>query len=54
MSFDINALNAFRNANLAGADAIANLGRNGQVEQRGSYHGALGAMFRGKATKAAN
>ena len=54
MSFDITALNAFRNASLDGADAIANIGANGEIEQKNTYHGAIGALFRSKPTKAAN
>ena len=54
MTFDIKALNAFRHANLQGADAIANFGKDNTVTQKGSYHGALGAIFRVSSTKAAN
>ena len=54
MDFNVNALNAFRNVNLGGGSAIANLSEGGKVEQKGSYHGALGAIFRSATTKAAN
>ena len=53
MSFDISALGAFRNVNLGGQDAIANLGQGDKIVKKNDYHGALGAMFRGKETKAA-
>ena len=54
MSFDITALNAFRNANLVGENAIANLGEGDKVVKKNDYHGAIGAIFRGKKTEAAN
>lgn len=53
MSFDITALNAFRNASLGGENAIANLGQGDKIVKKNDYHGAIGAMFRGKETKAA-
>lgn len=54
MSFDIQAFNSFRTAKFDGADAIANISKNGAVEQKGSYHGPLGKLIRGFSTKAAN
>ena len=54
MSFNVSALDTFRNANLGGQDAIANLGQGDKIVKKNDYHGALGAMFRGKETKAAN
>ncbi|MBO4288262.1 MAG: hypothetical protein J5985_08890 [Kiritimatiellae bacterium] len=54
MSFDLHALNGFRTANFDGADAIANVGKNGTIRQKGSYHGPLGKIFRASATKNAN
>lgn len=54
MSFNITALDAFRNAHLDGEKAIANLGQGGKVEQHGSYKGGFIGRFRGKDTKAAN
>jgi hypothetical protein len=54
MSFNISALDAFRNAQLNGEDAIANVGKDNTVSQKGSYHGALGAIFRLSSTRAAN
>ena len=54
MSFNVSALDTFRNANLGGQDAIANLGQGDKIVKKNDYHGAIGAMFRGKETKAAN
>ena len=54
MSFNVSALDAFRNVNLGGENAIANLGQGDKVVKKNDYHGAIGAMFRGKETKAAN
>ena len=54
MSFNISALDTFRNVNLGGENAIANLGQGDKVVKKNDYHGAIGAMFRGKETKAAN
>ncbi len=54
MSFNLSALDPFRNANLAGETAIANVGKDGAVSQKGNYHGALGAIFRSSSTQAAN
>ena len=54
MSFNVSALDAFRNAQLNGADAIANVGKDNTVSQKGSYHGTLGAIFRSSSTRAAN
>ena len=54
MSFQISALDSFRNAALHGEDAIANLGKDGAVEQNGSYYGKIGAMFRLTPAKTAN
>ena len=54
MSFNLSALDTFRNVNLGGADAIANLGEGDKIVKKNDYHGAIGAMFRGKETKAAN
>ncbi len=54
MSFNVSALDAFRNVNLGGDNAIANLGQGDKVVKKNDYHGAIGAMFRGKETKAAN
>ena len=54
MSFDITALNAFRNVNLGGDKAIANLGEGEKVVKKNNYYGPLGKIFRGGATKAAN
>ena len=37
MSFDISALGAFRNANLGGQDAIANLGQGDKVVKKNDF-----------------
>ena len=42
MSFDITALNAFRNVNLGGDKAIANLGEGDKVVKKNNYYGPLG------------
>ena len=44
----------FSEAKLSGADTIANLGKEGDLKVKGSYHGKLGAIFRSAATKAGN
>ena len=54
MSFNLSALDPFRNASLAGGTAIANIGKDGAVVQKNNYHGALGAIFRTSSTKDAN
>ena len=54
MTFNIKAFDAFRNAKLQGDDAIANIGKDNAVTQKGTYHGKLGAIFRVSSTKAAN
>lgn len=54
MSFNITALNAFRNVNLGGNDAIANLGQEDNVVKNNTYYGGIGKVFRGDATKAEN
>ena len=54
MSFNLSALDTFRTANLGGADAIANLGEGDKIVKKNDYHGAIGAMFRGRKTEAAN
>ena len=54
MSFDISALNSFRNAKLVGDDAIARLGVDNSITQKGSYHGFIGKIFRFGKAKAAN
>ena len=54
MSFDITALNAFRNVNLGGDKAIANLGEGDKVVKKNDYYGPIGKIFRGGAAKAAN
>ena len=48
MSFNVSALDTFRNVNLGGENAIANLGQGDKVVKKNDYHGAIGAMFRGK------
>ena len=54
MTFNIKALDAFRTAKLQGDDAIANVGKDNAVTQKGTYHGKLGAIFRLPATQEAN
>ena len=54
MSIDLYALHAFRTANLGGNDAIANVTSLDKVVKKNDYHGALGKIFRGTPTKAAN
>ena len=54
MSFDITALNAFRNAGLGGEKAIANLGQGDKVVKKNDYYGPIGKIFRGGTAKAAN
>lgn len=54
MPFDITALDTFRNAKLQGKDAIANIGADNTVTQKGSYHGKIGRIFRMPSTQAAN
>ncbi|MBQ2334843.1 MAG: hypothetical protein II381_00950 [Victivallales bacterium] len=54
MPFDINALNTFSNVNLKKTNAIVNIGNDNTVSKKGSYHGAVGRMFRVSSTKAAN
>ena len=55
MSFDISALNAFRNAKLVGEDAIARIGLDNSITQKGSYYGGIGRVIRlGKAQTANN
>ncbi len=54
MSFDITALDAFRNANLGGDKAIANLGQGDKVVKKNDYYGPIGKIFRGGTAKAAN
>ena len=54
MGFSIKALDNFRNASFKDADAIVNIGNDNTVSKKGSYHGAVGRMFRVSSTKAAN
>ena len=54
MSFNISALDAFRNANLGGENAIANLGQGDKIVKKNDYHGGIGRLFRSGTTKAAN
>lgn len=54
MPFDIKALNTFSNVNLQKMNAIVNIGEDGKITKKGSYHGKLGRMFRIPSTKAAN
>lgn len=54
MGFSIKALDNFRNASFQDADAIVNIGNDNTVSKKGSYHGAVGRMFRVSSTKAAN
>ena len=54
MTFNIKALDAFRTANLQGADAIANFGKDNRITQKGTYRGKLGALFRSPTTASAN
>lgn len=54
MSFDVTALNAFRNADLGGEKAIANLGQDDKIVKKNDYYGPIGKIFRGGAAKAAN
>ena len=54
MGFSIKALDNFRNASFNDADAIVNIGNDNTVSKKGSYHGAVGRMFRVSSTKAAN
>jgi hypothetical protein len=54
MSFDVSALNSFRNVNLGGDNAIANLGEGDKVVKKNDYHGGIGRIFRSGSTKAAN
>lgn len=54
MSFDVSALNSFRNVNLGGDTAIANLGDGDKVVKKNNYHGGIGRIFRSGSTKAAN
>ncbi len=54
MSFNISALDTFRNVNLGGENAIANLGEGDKVVKKNDYHGAIGKIFRSGTTKAAN
>ena len=54
MSFDVSALNSFRNVTLGGDNAIANLGAGDKVVKKNDYHGGIGKIFRSGSTKAAN
>lgn len=58
INFNPAALDAFRNAQLAGENAIANLQHGsdgtGGIRQAGSYKGAFAAMFRSSAERAEN
>ena len=54
MNFDLNALQTFLNVNLGDNDAIANLGKDNAIRQKGSYYGPLGALFRKGTTQTAN
>ena len=54
MSGEMAALNSFRNVNLGGDNAIANLGEGDQVVKKNNYHGGIGRIFRAGSTKAAN
>ena len=54
MSFDISALKSFRNVNLGGDNAIANLGAGDKIVKKNDSYGSIGKIFRGGTTKAAN
>ena len=54
MSFNISALDTFRNVNLGGENAIANLGEGDKIFKKNDYYGSIGKIFRGGTTKAAN
>lgn len=55
MDFNITALNAFRNFNVADQDAIANFNaETGKVRQNGTYHGGFIGLFRKGPTEARN
>ena len=53
MPFTTAALERFRNVNLQGQNAIANLGENNSITQKGSYY-RIGWVFRGSETEKAN
>ena len=52
--FNISALGAFRNVDFGDADAIANLGQGGGVEQKGRLGNFFWKIFRSPGTKANN
>ena len=54
MSFNISALNTFRNVNLGRDNAIANLNGEGGVRKNKDLGNFIGKMFRSSATKANN
>ena len=54
MSLDITSLASFRNVNLGGRNAIANLGQDDTVVKKNSYYGSIGKVFRLGNAKAAN
>lgn len=54
MSFDISALNTFRNVNLGGDNAIANLNGEGGVKKNKELGSFIGKMFRSSRTEACN
>jgi hypothetical protein len=53
MSFTTTALDRFRNVNLQGQNAIANIGENNSITQKGSYY-RIGWVFRSSETEKAN
>ena len=54
MSFNISALNTFRNVNLGGDNAIANLDGEGGIKKNKELGNFIGRMFRLPSTKANN
>ena len=54
MSFNISALNTFRNVNLGGDNAIANLNGEGGIKKNKELGNFIGRMFRLPTTKANN
>ncbi len=53
MSFTTTALDRFRNVNLQSQNAIANIGENNTITQKGSYY-RIGWVFRSSETEKAN
>ena len=53
MPFTTTALDRFRNVNLQGQNAIANIGENNSITQKGSYY-RIGWVFRSSETEKAN